>query len=96
MELENVVVYGVDKKDFLCPFCEKAKSLLQEKEIDFTFLEVKHSKENIDSLLKRLNKDSLKGMTVPQIFIGEDHIGGFTELKSHLEDLELDDMDIDI
>jgi glutaredoxin-like protein len=64
------------KKD--CPFCHKAKKLLKEK--DLTFEEIQIGREV-----------SMKGMenvtgrsTVPQIFVGGEHIGGSEDLEKYL------------
>ena len=59
-----------------CPYCIRAKDLLQRKGISFE--EVKLSWED-ESAWKTL--EARTGMkTVPQIFIGDRCIGGYTEL----------------
>lgn len=70
----SFVIYG--KSD--CKFCDKAVVLLTANGYDITYIDVKEDKE-------ALNK--IKGMgctTVPQIFHGGKHIGGFTDLQQHL------------
>lgn len=62
-----------------CPFCVQAKSLLKLKGIEF-------EERNIN---KDWTKDQLleavpTARTLPQIFLDEELIGGFTELKKHL------------
>jgi glutaredoxin len=62
-----------------CPFCVQAKSLLALKGIEF-------EERNIQG--EWTKEDLLKvvpdARTLPQIFIDDQHIGGFTELKKHL------------
>ena len=63
-----------------CPFCDQAKGLLKMKGINF-------EERNIN---KDWTKDQLleavpTARTLPQIFLGDNYIGGFTELKKHLQ-----------
>jgi len=62
-----------------CPYCDQAKALLKMKGIAF------EEKKIGDGFTK---EDLLEAVptarTVPQIFLGEQLIGGFTELKAHL------------
>ena len=63
-----------------CTFCEQAKALLKQKGIAF------EEKKIGDGYTKEELLEAVPtARTVPQIFIGEDLIGGFTELKAHLE-----------
>jgi glutaredoxin 3 len=63
-----------------CPFCEQAKGLLTLKGIEF------EEKKIGDGYTK---EDLLEAVptarTVPQIFLDDKLIGGFTELKQHLQ-----------
>jgi glutaredoxin 3 len=62
-----------------CPYCDQAKALLKMKGIAF------EEKKIGDGYTK---EDLLEAVptarTVPQIFLGEELIGGFTELKAKL------------
>ncbi len=60
----------------ICPFCIQAKALLTKKEIEFTEIDVSSSPEIRAEMIERANGRS----TVPQIFIGDHHIGGCDEL----------------
>ena len=64
-----------------CPFCEQAKGLLKMKGIEFEEKKVGHgyTKENLLEAVPTAR-------TVPQIFLDEELIGGFTELKKRLTD----------
>ncbi len=63
-----------------CPFCRLAKDLLRRK--GFAFEEVDVSD---DHSARRWLVDATGRRTVPQIFIGDDPIGGYEELR-RLED----------
>jgi glutaredoxin 3 len=60
----------------LCPYCTAAKRLLQDKGVDFTEIDVTFDPAGRSAMAKRANGKR----TVPQIFIGERHIGGCNEL----------------
>ena len=62
-----------------CGYCHMAKNLMNENKIDFIEVSLDHDNDA---------RKMLKGMkcrTVPQIFNGELHIGGYTELKQYLD-----------
>lgn len=63
-----------------CPFCEQAKGLLKMKGIDFEERKIGDGWTRED-LLEAVPT----ARTVPQIFLGEQLIGGYTELKQHLQ-----------
>ena len=76
---ENTMKAIVWSKDS-CPFCVQAKALLQLKGIEFEERNI-----NQDWTREQLLEAVPTARTLPQIFLGEAHIGGFTELKKHLE-----------
>lgn len=59
-----------------CPFCIRAKALLQSKGANFEEIDVGARPEARAEMMQR----AMGGRTVPQIFIGETHIGGCDEL----------------
>jgi glutaredoxin len=63
-----------------CPYCDQAKALLKLKGIPFEEKKIGdgYSKED-------LLESVPTARTVPQIFLDETLIGGFNELKTHLE-----------
>lgn len=79
----NIVIYTSN----LCPYCTMAKRLLTAKGVTYTELNVDSS----DALREEMMQKT-KRRTVPQIYIAEQHIGGFDEL--HKLDLknELDSL----
>jgi glutaredoxin 3 len=62
-----------------CPFCDQAKALLKQRGIPFEEKKIGdgYSKEELLEAIPTAR-------TVPQIFINDQLIGGFTELKAHL------------
>lgn len=60
----------------LCGFCHAAKRLLNEKGVSFSEVDVLKEPGRKAEMIKRANG----GRTVPQIFIGDDHVGGCDDL----------------
>ena len=63
-----------------CPFCDQAKNLLKSKGIEFEERNVSK-----DWTKEQLLEAVPNARTLPQIFLDEAHIGGFTELRKHLQ-----------
>ncbi|KIC36327.1 MULTISPECIES: glutaredoxin 3 [unclassified Leisingera] len=60
----------------LCGFCHAAKRLLNQKGVSFSEINVLAQPERKAEMIQRANG----GRTVPQIFIGETHVGGCDDL----------------
>ena len=60
----------------LCGFCYRAKSLLKAKGVDFTELDVTFNPKKRAELRERAGGST----SVPQIWIGERHVGGSDDL----------------
>jgi len=58
-----------------CPFCVRAKMLLEAKKVPFTEVAVDHDPAARQVMMQRSGRH-----TVPQIWIGDEHIGGCDEL----------------
>ena len=58
-----------------CPYCDRAKNLLRQKGIAFEEINLSGREAELNALKARTGM-----MTVPQIFIGEELIGGYMEL----------------
>ena len=69
-----------------CPFCDRARALLERKNL--TFSEVKVDED--DSQRKIMLERTGGRRTVPQIFIGDRHVGGFDDLYALDKAGELD------
>ncbi len=73
----GVVIYTT----LLCPYCHRAKALLRKKGVAFTEIDVGMDAQKRAEMTRRAHGRH----TVPQIFIGETHVGGCDDLH------ELDD-----
>jgi len=60
-----------------CPFCHRAKELLKSKGVSFEEIDVTDDDAVRDDLVQKTGQQ-----TVPQIFIDDQSIGGYTELKA--------------
>jgi glutaredoxin 3 len=70
--MASIVVYTTP----FCSYCRSAKALLRRKGIEFTEIDVAGAPDRRAEMVERAN-----GLTtVPQIFIGSDHVGGCDEL----------------
>lgn len=59
-----------------CPFCIRAKALLQKKGVDYTDYSIDGDEEARDKMAQRANGRR----SMPQIFINDQHIGGCDDL----------------
>jgi glutaredoxin 3 len=70
--MRKVLIYTTP----ICPYCVRAKALLKKKHVDF---------EEIDVMMDadargEMEAKSGGARTVPQIFVGDTHVGGCDEL----------------
>ena len=63
-----------------CPYCLQAKGLLKQKGINFEERNVSQ-----DWTKEQLLAAVPNARTLPQIFLDDNYIGGFTELRRHLQ-----------
>ncbi len=70
-----------------CPFCVMAKRLLTQKGQKWDEIDIQAEPERRAEMIERTGR-----YTVPQIFIGEQHIGGFDELSALDAAGRLDDL----
>lgn len=61
----------------ICPYCIRAKSLLKGKGVTFEEINVSSDQETRDWLVKVTGR-----RTVPQIFINEEAIGGYDDMRA--------------
>ena len=82
--MSNITIYTT----MLCPYCVMAKRLLKQKGVSFDEINIGMSSS------KRIEMQERAGgrHTVPQIFIGEQHVGGCDELYALERDGKLDPM----
>ena len=72
--MKEVVIYTGD----LCIHCDWARELLNRKKIKFTEYNVAQNTSKREEMFSKSNG----AKTVPQIFIGEHHVGGNIELQT--------------
>lgn len=71
--MAKVLIYS---KSF-CPYCDRAKALFKNKNVAFEEINVENDPNTYTELKKKTGM-----MTVPQIFINDELIGGFNELSA--------------
>lgn len=81
--MAKVVVYS----KVPCPYCVRAKSFLQEKEISFDEIDLTDKPDEIERI-----KNETGWRTVPIIMINGKLVGGYTDLKALDEEGKLDAM----
>ncbi len=81
MSQQSVLMYTTR----LCPYCMAARRLLAEKNIEYTDIAV-DNKPDLRAEMTRLSGQR----TVPQIWVGDHHVGGYTELAAADQSGELD------
>ena len=69
----DVLVYA---KPF-CPYCAAAKSLLKEKGVGYREIDISRDETGREDMVRRTGQ-----RTVPQIFIGSRHVGGYDDLST--------------
>ena len=82
--MKKVVIYTGD----LCIHCDWARELLNRKKIEFTEYNVAKDSLKREEMFKKSNG----AKTIPQIFIGEHHVGGNVELQALERDGKLDSL----
>ncbi len=60
-----------------CPYCHRAKALLSGKSVTFSEIDVTMDRKLRDEMEEKSGRH-----TVPQIWIGEAHVGGFDDLNA--------------
>jgi glutaredoxin len=71
----KAIVWSKDQ----CPYCDQAKALLTSRNIEFEERNVSHAWTR-EQLLEAVPN----ARSVPQIFLDEELVGGFNELRKHL------------
>ncbi len=81
--MQNVVIYSKS----WCPFCVQAKRLLQSKKVDFTEIDVEREPAKMQEMMKNSGR-----RTVPQVWVGETHVGGCDDLFAAEQTGKLDQL----
>ena len=69
-----------------CPYCDRAKNLLDRKNIEYQVIDLTSNPDELSQLKERTGMK-----TVPQIFFDNELIGGFQELSALEESGKLDE-----
>lgn len=81
--MPTVVMYASP----LCGYCRRAKALLDQKGVQYTYLNVDNDPRLWDEMVKRSQRH-----TVPQIFIDDFHVGGSDDLAALEQSGKLDEL----
>lgn len=71
--VDDIVIYVAD----FCPYCDRAKRLLDAKGVNYKTIDITED----DNIREEMIEKSSGRKTVPQIFIGKRHVGGFDDLS---------------
>jgi glutaredoxin 3 len=69
--VSNVLIYSTA----MCPYCVAAKNYLKNKGVDYTEVRIDTDQARRQEMLDRARRTS-----VPQIFVGDTHVGGYDDL----------------
>ena len=72
--MKNILIYTGPS----CNFCDAAKRLLERNKLKFSEVDVSSGENIRDEMIKKSNGHR----TIPQIFFGDHHVGGYTELRA--------------
>ncbi len=79
--MERVTIFGRSS----CGFCVRAKELCEIKDIPFRYVDIIQEGISKADLEKTIGKPV---QTVPQIFVGDEHIGGFDQFSRYVAQRE--------
>ena len=72
--MKNIIIYTGPS----CNFCNAAKRLLERNKLEFSEIDISSGENIRDEMIKKSNGQR----TIPQIFFGDHHVGGYTELRA--------------
>lgn len=78
--LPRVLIYSKDH----CPYCVRAKNFFSQKGVKFEEVDLSGKFDEMDSLKKRTGH-----MTLPQIYVNDEFIGGYDDLMERVNDGKL-------
>lgn len=87
----SLIELGVIMKKFTifgrpgCGFCTRAKQLCEIKNFEYKYVDIWEENISKEDLAKTIGKPV---ETVPQVFHGETHIGGFDDLQAYVATLK--------
>ena len=79
--MKKIIIYSTR----ICPYCVRAKNFFSKKNIEYTEIMIDRDPEQMRVMMEKSGRQS-----VPQIFIGDYHVGGFDDLIEHDMDGKLE------
>ena len=79
--MKKIIIYSTR----ICPYCVRAKNFFSKKNIEYTEIMIDRDPEQMRIMMEKSGRQS-----VPQIFIGDYHVGGFDDLIEHDMDGKLE------
>ena len=70
-----------------CAYCNAAKKMLDSKGVEYNEINIHEDSAKAEEMVERT-----KRQTVPQIFIGETHVGGFDDMAELNTEGKLDEL----
>ena len=80
--MKKVIIYSGET----CPHCSAAKALLKSKNAEYEEIDIWKDPAKAKEMLQKTNG----ARTIPQIFIGDHHVGGNDQLQEANRNGELD------
>ena len=80
--MKKVIIYSGET----CPHCSAAKALLKSKNAEYEEIDIWKDPAKAKEMLQKTNG----ARTIPQIFIGDHHVGGNDQLQEASRNGELD------
>jgi glutaredoxin 1 len=74
-----ITIYGKAN----CGFCTKAKAFADQREFTYEYKDVGMSKDTLNELMDRA---PVQVKSVPQIFIGNEYVGGYDQFIKYVEE----------
>ncbi|SJM90043.1 glutaredoxin 3 [Crenothrix polyspora] len=81
--MSDILIYTTK----ICPYCVMAKRLLDKKGVAYTEINVDSAPGLREEMMAKTQR-----RTVPQIYIGDVHVGGFDDLYALDQQKKLDDL----
>ena len=81
--MKNILIYTGPS----CNFCDAAKRLLERNKLKFNEIDISSGEGIRDEMIKKSNGQR----TIPQIFFGDHHVGGYNELRALEKENKLKD-----
>ena len=81
--MSNVLMYCTE----ICPYCFRAERLLVSKGVEIRKIMIDGVTDRYDEMVSKTGRN-----TVPQIFIGDTHVGGFDDLSELEYEGKLDEL----